>query len=59
MNVAETRNWTESSSPLGSLSDTYGIRWGLFAAAPAFALGGLIATSAAKFVTDDAAAAFA
>ena len=47
------------ASPLGSLSDRVGIRWGLFASAPCWILGGLVALSGAHLVTDDAAAAFA
>jgi MFS family permease len=46
-------------SPLGHLSDTVGIRWGMFASAPCWVIGGIIAMSSARFVTDDAAAAFA
>lgn len=47
------------ASPLGSLSDTVGIRWGLFASAPCWVIGGIVAVTASRFVTDDAAAAFA
>jgi hypothetical protein len=47
------------ASPLGSLSDTVGIRWGLFASAPCWVVGGIVALSSARFVTEDAAAAFA
>ena len=47
------------ASPLGSLSDSVGIRWGLFASAPCWVVGGIVAITAARFVTDDAAAAFA
>ena len=46
------------ASPLGSLSDTVGIRWGLFASAPCWVLGGIVALTGAHLVTDDAAAAF-
>jgi MFS family permease len=46
-------------SPLGSLSDHVGIRWGLFSSAPFWVVGGLIITSAARFVTDDTNAALA
>jgi MFS family permease len=47
------------ASPLGSLSDTAGIRWGMLSSAPFWAVGGLIALTAVHFVTDDAAKAFA
>jgi MFS family permease len=47
------------ASPLGRLSDTVGIRWGMFASAPCWVLGGIVAITAARFVTDDASAAFA
>jgi predicted MFS family arabinose efflux permease len=47
------------ASPLGKLSDTYGIQFGLFSSAPCWIIGGLIAITAAKFVKDDCAAAFA
>ena len=46
-------------SPLGSISDKFGIRWGLFSAAPCWIIAGLIVTSAGKFVSQDAAKAFA
>src|SRR5439155_12743735 len=46
-------------SPLGSISDKFGIRWGLFSAAPCWIVAGLIVASAAKFVADDTAKAFA
>jgi predicted MFS family arabinose efflux permease len=44
---------------LGSISDTYGIRWGIGILAPFFVLGGAAAASAGRFVRDDAAAMFA
>ncbi len=47
------------ASPLGSLSDRYGIRWGMLSSAPFWMIGGLIVLTAVKFVTDDAARAFA
>jgi MFS family permease len=40
-------------SPLGTVSDDYGIRWGLFSSAPFWIAGGLIIGSAHRFVTDD------
>ena len=46
-------------SPLGSLADNVGIRWGMFASAPCWVIGGLVAVSSARFVTDDVARAFA
>ena len=46
-------------SPLGSISDNFGIRWGLFSAAPCWVVAGLICISAARFVADDTARAFA
>jgi MFS family permease len=46
-------------SPLGTISDRYGIRWGIFSAAPCWIIAGLIVTSAAKFVAADTAKAFA
>jgi len=47
------------ASPLGSLSDKYGIRWGMLSSAPFWIVGGLVALTAVKFVTDDTAKAFA
>ena len=47
------------ASPLGSLSDKYGIRWGMLSSAPFWIVGGLVALTAVKFVTDDTARAFA
>ncbi|HZN15000.1 MAG TPA: MFS transporter [Acidimicrobiales bacterium] len=44
---------------MGSLSDKYGIRWGVFVLGPYWVVAGLILKSAAKFVADDAAAALA
>ena len=40
---------------IGTLSDTYGIRWGLALAAPVFVVGGLILASAGAFVEHDIA----
>jgi branched-chain amino acid transport system ATP-binding protein len=40
---------------LGSISDDHGIRWGVFVLGPYWIVGGLILTTAAKFVGDDAA----
>ena len=40
---------------IGTLSDTYGIRWGLVLAAPVFVVGGLILASAGAFVEHDIA----
>jgi len=47
------------ASPLGSLSDRYGIRVGMLSSAPFWMVGGLIALTAVRFVTDDTARAFA
>jgi MFS family permease len=47
------------ASPLGALSDTYGIRWGLFSSAPFWFFAGLIIMSAAQFVTEDTQRAMA
>jgi len=47
------------ASPLGSLSDNYGIRWGMLSSAPFWAVGGVVALTAVKFVTEDTAKAFA
>ena len=47
------------ASPLGSLSDRHGIRWGLFSSAPFWFLSGFVIVSAAKFVTDDTTRALA
>lgn len=47
------------ASPLGGLSDNYGIRWGLLSSAPFWIVGGLIVLTAVGFVTDDVAKAFA
>ncbi len=47
------------ASPLGSLSDRYGIRWGMLSSAPFWAIGGVIVLTAVKFVTEDTAKAFA
>jgi branched-chain amino acid transport system ATP-binding protein len=47
------------ASPLGSLSDTHGIRWGLASSAPFWFFAGVIIKSAAQFVTDDTQRAFA
>lgn len=47
------------ASPLGSLSDHYGIRWGMLSSAPFWIVGGLVVLTAVHFVTEDAARAFA
>jgi hypothetical protein len=47
------------ASPLGSLSDTHGIRWGMLSSAPFWMVGGVVVLTAVRFVTDDAARAFA
>ena len=47
------------ASPLGSLADTYGLRWGLFSSAPFWAAAGLIIRTAAPFVTEDTQRALA
>ncbi|HZN16511.1 MAG TPA: MFS transporter [Acidimicrobiales bacterium] len=47
------------ASPLGSLSDTHGIRWGLASSAPFWFFAGVVIKSAAQFVTDDTQRAFA
>ncbi|MBA3654883.1 MAG: MFS transporter [Actinobacteria bacterium] len=46
-------------SPLGGLSDSYGLRWGLFSSAPFWLVAGIIILTAAKFVTEDTQRAFA
>jgi branched-chain amino acid transport system ATP-binding protein len=47
------------ASPLGGLSDTYGLRWGLFSSAPFWFLSGFVIKTAARFVTEDTQRAFA
>jgi len=47
------------ASPLGSLSDHYGLRWGLFSSAPFWFASGFIIMSAARFVEDDTRRALA
>jgi MFS family permease len=41
------------ASPLGALSDTAGIRWGLFSSAPFWVLAGFVMKTAAQFATED------
>jgi MFS family permease len=41
------------ASPLGTLSDNYGVRWGLFSSAPFWFVSGFVIMSAAQFVTED------
>jgi MFS family permease len=47
------------ASPLGSLSDNHGVRWGLASSAPFWFFAGFIIMSAARFVTDDTTKALA
>jgi MFS family permease len=47
------------ASPLGGVSDKYGLKWGLFSSAPFWFVSGFIIISAARFVTDDTQRAFA
>jgi branched-chain amino acid transport system ATP-binding protein len=42
---------------MGAISDDHGIRWGIAVLGPYWIIGGIILTTAAKFVADDASAA--